>query len=217
MHADTRRHEHCAHPVRPKAPAGRTGPVRHSTNCGPTCVRPTPESWWRCWRSSPAIRRWSTGSRPRSPTCPTRRNRPASPIPRPPSELVDAVVAALGSARAAPTRSPPTIRNSSPGSRPVALGRNGRRRAPPTAAGAGRLSAVAARPAAHRQIPDDFHVAIIGAGIAGITAALARRRRRYRLTRSSTATTRWAAPGTPPPTRASAWIPRRRTTRCRVR
>ncbi len=43
---------------------------------------------------------WWIGSRPRSRLCPTRRNRPVSPIRETAEALVDAVVAALGAARA---------------------------------------------------------------------------------------------------------------------
>ena len=79
---------------------------------------------------------------------------------------------------------------------PVALGSERRRRARATAAGAGRLSAVATRPCrARRRSPTTVNVAIIGAGIAGINVALACRRGRRRPTKSSTATTRSAAPG----------------------
>ena len=65
------------------------------------------------------------------------------------------------------------------------------------------------------KLPNDFRVVIIGAGIAGITAALAcvDAGIEYQII---SATPRSAAPGTPPPIPASVWIRRRRTTRCRA-
>ncbi len=91
-----------------------------------------------------------------------------------------------------------------------------RRRVSSAAARTGRISSVAASVAAHRETSGRLPGRDHRRGHrrydrrAGVVATRASN------TRSSTATTRSAAPGTPPPTPASAWTPRRRTTRCRA-
>ena len=155
-------------PSRLIAPDGR---IWIPTNCGPTCVRPTPECW------SPFLAQL-TGD----PAVVDRFAPKISHVPDPPEQagvtdpetaaaLVEAVVAALQSPRSA-TAVPADDLDLFARIAPVALGGTvGDEYLPLLLEQGGfqRSQPVLPRTA---KLPDGFRVAIIGAGIAGLTAAL---------------------------------------------
>ena len=154
-----------------------------------------PASWWRCWRSSPAIPAVIDRFGPKISHVPDPPERAGVTDPDTAAALVNAVDQRAGPRHAAPTRCPPTTATFSPGCcrwrwvQPV----DDEQVRP--AAGARRLPAVAADAAAHRPDPRHDEHGHHRCGYRGHQRRAGRRRRGRVAMSSSTATRRSAGPG----------------------